>query len=69
MDFATAVREARTSSGLTQADLASRAKVSQHAIWELENRHNGTVAVLAAACAALDLRFTVYPEVETSEIR
>ena len=61
MDFAAAIREARTSSGLTQSDLAARAGVSSHAVWELENKGNGTVAVLSAVCAALDLRFAGLP--------
>src|SRR4051812_39408104 len=61
MDLAGIVREARTSSGLSQAELASRASVSPHAIWELEARGNGTVALLTKVCAALDLRFTGLP--------
>jgi transcriptional regulator with XRE-family HTH domain len=61
MDLAGIVREARTSSGLSQAELATRASVSPHAIWELEARGNGTVGLLTKVCAALDLRFAGLP--------
>jgi len=63
MDFGAIIREARTSSGLSQADLAKRAGVSIGAIYELEVRGNGTVALLTRLCTALDLRFTGLPRV------
>jgi phage N-6-adenine-methyltransferase len=65
MDIAAIVREARTSSGLSQSDLARRAGVSIHAVWELENRGNGTVDVLSSVVAALDLRFAGLPRGKT----
>src|SRR3954467_1709217 len=61
MDIAAAIREARTSSGLSQSELAHRASVSPHAVWELEARGNGTVALLTKLCPALDLRFAGLP--------
>lgn len=65
MDFSAAIRKARTSSGLSQTDLAERAGVSPHAVWEIENRGNGTVDILARLCAALDLRFAGLPRGKT----
>ncbi|WP_414472778.1 DNA N-6-adenine-methyltransferase [Microvirga sp. M2] len=61
MDFAAAIRDARTSSGLTQSELAQKAGVSLHAVWEIESRGNGSVALLTSVCAALDLRFAGLP--------
>jgi len=62
MDFGAIIREARTSSGLSQADLANRAGVSIGAIYELEARGNGTVALLITLCQTLDLRFAGLPK-------
>ncbi len=64
MDFGNIVREERTSKGLTQAALAERAGLSLHAVWEAE-RGNGSVAVLAALVAALDIRFAAVAKGET----
>ncbi len=65
MDFATIIRDARTSSGLTLAALAGRAGVSPNAVWELESRGSGTVAVLSKLIRALDLRFAGLPKGNT----
>lgn len=62
MDFATIIREARTSSGVTQDELAARAGVTANTIWELESRGSGTVALLTKVVAALDLRFAGLPQ-------
>ena len=62
MNFASIVREARTSSGLSQAELATRAGVTTNTVWEMENQGSGTVAVLSKIIAALDLRFTGLPK-------
>ncbi|GGK46116.1 DNA N-6-adenine-methyltransferase [Salinarimonas ramus] len=64
MDFASIVREERTSKGLTQGELAERAGLSLHAVWEAE-RGNGSVAVLAALVSALDIRFAAAGTGET----
>src|SRR3712207_1469234 len=61
MDFATIIREARTSSGLTQAGLAQRAGISSRAVWEIENQGSGTVTTLSALADGLDLRFSGLP--------
>jgi transcriptional regulator with XRE-family HTH domain len=61
MDFGTFIRQARTSSGLSQAELANRAGLSIGVIYELEARGNGTVALLTKLCTALDLRLTGLP--------
>jgi phage N-6-adenine-methyltransferase len=60
MLFASGVRSARTTSGLTQTQLANQAGCSVHAVWELE-RGNGTVALLERIASALDLRFVGLP--------
>jgi len=54
------VRHGRTSTGLTQAQVAARASVSPHAVWELE-RGNGTVAMFGAVLDALDVRLAGLP--------
>jgi transcriptional regulator with XRE-family HTH domain len=64
MNFPAAIRDARTSSGLSQTELAARANVSLHAVWDAE-RGNGTVAVLAAIISALELRFAGLPKAGT----
>ena len=61
IDVANTIRSARTSLGLTKPTLAERAGVSVHAVWEVENRNNGTVALLSALCTALDVRFAGLP--------
>lgn len=55
MDFVTAIRTARTASGLTQTELAQRVGCSLHAIWEVE-RGNGTVSLLDRIILKLGLR-------------
>lgn len=64
MDFASIIREERTSKGLTQGELAKRANCSLHAVWEAE-RGNGSVAVLSALVASLDIRFAAVAKGET----
>lgn len=64
MDVATLLREARTSSGLTQNQVAARAECSLHAVWEAE-RGNGTVALLSRLMAALDVRLAGLPRGST----
>src|SRR4051812_425486 len=61
MDFGAIIREARTSSGLSQAELGNRTGVSVGAIYELEVRGNGTVALLTKLCTGLDIRLTGLP--------
>ena len=61
MDFAHAIREARTSSGLSQTALAQKAYVSLDAVSALEVHGRGSVRVLAAIAAAIDLRLTGLP--------
>jgi transcriptional regulator with XRE-family HTH domain len=62
MDFATIIRAARASSGLSQRELGIRVGVTENTIWELESRGSGTVALLAKIGAALDLRFAGLPK-------
>src|SRR3954454_16073071 len=57
MDFASTIHHARTSAGLSQADLAAKAECSIHAVWEVENRANGSVLLLERLVTALGLRF------------
>jgi transcriptional regulator with XRE-family HTH domain len=61
MDFAEAVRRARSSSGLSQSVLAQKAGVSLDAVSALEVHGGGTIRVLAAVAKAIDLRFTGLP--------
>lgn len=55
------VRDLRQSMGLSQAELAARASCGVHAVWELEARGNGTMAILQAVTAALDGRWIGFP--------
>ena len=61
MDFSAIIREARTTSGLSQSDLATKAGVGIATIWRIEKEGDGTIDVLAGICRALDLRFTGLP--------
>lgn len=65
MNFATAIREARKSQGLTQNQLASKAGCTANAVWEVEDRGAGTMKLLASICSALDLRFAGLPKGRT----
>jgi phage N-6-adenine-methyltransferase len=62
MDIATIIRDARTSSGLTQAELAQRAGCTANGVWEMEARAAGTMKLLATISTALDLRFAGLPK-------
>ncbi len=64
MDFRTTIREARTTSGLSQSDLATKAGVGIATIWRIEKDGDGTIDVLSRICRALDLRFTGLPRVD-----
>ena len=64
MDFATLLREARTSCGLTQSQVGERAGCSLHAVWEAEHGH-GTVALLYRLLTALDVRLAGLPRGST----
>lgn len=59
-DVATLLREARTSCGPTQSQVAERAGCSVHAVWEAE-RGNGTVALLTRSRPALYVRLASPP--------
>src|SRR3712207_2565751 len=61
MDFSTIIREARTSSGLSQPELAAKAGVGVATVWRFERDGDGTIDVLTRICRALDLRFTGLP--------
>ncbi len=65
MNFATIVREARTSSGLSQPDLAAEAGVGVATVWRIEKDGDGTVDVLTCLCRALDLRFAGLPHADS----
>jgi phage N-6-adenine-methyltransferase len=64
VNFAEAVRTARVSSGITQQVLAERSGCSIHAIWEIE-QGNGTVALLSAVLASLNVRIAGLPRGST----
>jgi HTH-type transcriptional regulator / antitoxin HipB len=57
-----AVRAARTRAGLTQAELAERARANRYAIVILESGHQTrAIEILFDALAALDLELVVRP--------
>lgn len=55
------VRDARKAMGLSQTQLADRASLGIHAVWELERRGNGTIAVFEAVAGIVELRLTGLP--------
>ncbi len=65
MNFAAIIREARTSSGLSQPALADKAGVGVATLWRVEKEGDGTVDVLTRLCRALDLRFAGLPRAES----
>jgi phage N-6-adenine-methyltransferase len=60
VDLPAEIRLARTSSGLSQTEVASRAGCSLHAVWEIE-RGNGTVQLLDRVMTALGMRIAGLP--------
>jgi transcriptional regulator with XRE-family HTH domain len=61
MNFAAIVHDARTTSGLSQSDLAAKACIGIATLWRIEKDGDGTIDVLTEICRALDLRFTGLP--------
>jgi transcriptional regulator with XRE-family HTH domain len=61
MDFPEIIRAARTSSGLSQSDLAAKAGLGIATLWRLENDGDRAVDMLDRLCRALDLRFAGLP--------
>ena len=60
VDFGSMIRAVRTSSGLTQTDVAQGAGSSLGAIWKAE-RNLGTVGLLERIVDALDVQFAGLP--------
>ena len=57
-----AIRAERSSAGLTQAELAERARANRYAIVQLEAGHETrAIEILFDALAALDLELAVRP--------
>lgn len=57
-----AIRTARSRAGLTQAELAERARANRYAIVQLEAGHETrAIEILFDTLAALDLEFAVRP--------
>jgi transcriptional regulator with XRE-family HTH domain len=57
-----AVKRLRKSHGMTQPELAVRAGCSTHAVWEMEVRTNGTVAMLERLTSAMGGRWVGLPK-------
>lgn len=57
MSLGTFINEVRTTSGLTQQELAKLAGVGKTAVWELENDRGDTrFTTIQAVCRALNIR-------------
>ena len=59
--FGSMIRDARKAQGLTLPQLAARASVNPHAVWEIETQGGGRMETVAALMTALDLRLAGLP--------
>lgn len=57
------LRHARVTAGLTQLDVAHRAKVSRQLVGRIENGFNGEISAYIAVANALDHRLAAVQEV------
>jgi|tagenome__1003787_1003787.scaffolds.fasta_scaffold20320401_1 transcriptional regulator with XRE-family HTH domain len=54
--FGSMIRDARKAQGLALAQLAARASVNPHAVWEIETQGGGRMKTVTDLMAVLDLR-------------
>lgn len=65
VDFSSAIKNARASSGINQAELASLCNTTQSAISRLEKTGACQLDTLLRICAVLDLMVDISPRIQS----